>query len=102
MNIEGSKIVVIGGAGFIGSHVVEKLLEEPVKEVVVFDNFSRGTVKNLEKVINHPRLSIFEGDIIHTDLLDTVLKGADFVFHLAALWLLHCHLRTKDGMGGIL
>jgi len=91
MNIQGSTIVVIGGAGFIGSHLVEELLKEDVAKVVVYDNFSRGRRENIEQALRDQRVSAFEGDITHTDVLGKALEGADFVFHLAALWLLHCY-----------
>jgi UDP-glucose 4-epimerase len=93
MNFEGKKVVVIGGAGLIGSHLVDVLLQEKVREIVVFDNFARGSRANLSRALADPRVNIFEagGDILHTDVLKAALKGADGVFHLAALWLLHCH-----------
>ncbi len=92
MDIEGKKFVVIGGAGLIGSHVTEALLREDVGEVIVYDNFVRGTRENLAGALIDPRCSIYEhgGDILQTDVLRTALEGADGVFHLAALWLLHC------------
>jgi UDP-glucose 4-epimerase len=93
MNISGCKILVIGGAGLIGSHVVEELLKEDVKEVVVYDNFCRGTRENLDEALKDPRCSIYEvgGDILQTDILETAMKGVDGVIHLAALWLLQCY-----------
>jgi len=93
MDIRGKKILVIGGAGLIGSHVVEELLTEDVKEVVVYDNFCRGTYENLEESLKDPRCQIFEigGDILQTDILDAAIKGVDGVVHLAALWLLQCY-----------
>jgi len=93
MDVRGKKFVVIGGAGLIGSHAVECLVEEDVGELVIYDNFVRGTHENLEKVLTDPRVSIFDvgGDITQTDLLNAALKGADGVFHFAALWLLQCH-----------
>ncbi|MCX5829551.1 MAG: SDR family NAD(P)-dependent oxidoreductase [Deltaproteobacteria bacterium] len=93
MDIKGSKILVIGGAGLIGSHVVDELLKEDIKEVIVYDNFCRGTHENLEPALKDPRCRIFEigGDILQTDILDTAMKGVDGVIHLAALWLLQCY-----------
>ena len=91
--LSGKKLLVIGGAGLIGSHVVDELLKEDVAEVVIYDNFARGSQDNLELAIKDPRVKIFElgGDILQTDILEQAVKGKDYVFHLAALWLLHCH-----------
>ncbi|WP_010665068.1 NAD-dependent epimerase/dehydratase family protein [Marinilabilia salmonicolor] len=86
------KILVIGGAGFIGSFVVEELLKYPVGEVVIYDNFVRGKQENIEKSMRDRRCRIFEfgGDIRDTDILDKAMEGMDYVVHLAAMWLLHC------------
>ena len=93
MDLNGKTILVIGGAGLIGSHVVEELLKEDVKEVVIFDNFCRGTLENLKEALKDPRSRIFEigGDILQTDVLDAAMKNVDAVVHLAALWLLQCY-----------
>jgi len=92
-DIKGSRILVVGGAGFIGSHVVEELLKEEVKEIVVYDNFCRGTFYNLENALKDPRVRVFEigGDITQVDILDSAMQGTDYVIHLAALWLLQCY-----------
>ena len=93
MDLKGKKIVVVGGAGLIGSHTVDELLKEDVKEIIVYDNFVRGTHGNIENALRDPRVRIFEigGDICQTDILNEAFKGADGVFHFAALWLLQCH-----------
>lgn len=93
MNLEGKKFVLVGGAGLIGSHTVDKLLKEDVREIVIYDNFVRGRVENLENSLKDPRVKIFDigGDIMQTDILEAALDGADGVFHFAALWLLQCH-----------
>lgn len=93
MDIRGKRFLVIGGAGLIGSHAVEELLKEDVKEVVIYDNFCRGTHENLSLALKDPRCKIYEvgGDIMQTDLLSAAMRDIDGVFHLAALWLLQCH-----------
>lgn len=92
MNLENSKVVVIGGSGFIGSFVVQELLKHPVAEVVIYDNFTRGKKEYLTESLKDPRCSIFShgGDIRDVDILDAALKGKDYVICLAAMWLLHC------------
>jgi UDP-glucose 4-epimerase len=93
VDLKGKKIVVVGGAGLIGSHTVDELLKEDVKEIIVYDNFVRGTHGNIENALRDPRVRIFEigGDICQADILNEAFKGADGVFHFAALWLLQCH-----------
>jgi UDP-glucose 4-epimerase len=93
MDMNGKKFLVIGGAGLIGSHTIDQLLQNDVAEVTIFDNFVRGTTENLANALRDPRVKIFEagGDITQTDILEAAMKGVDGVFHLAALWLLQCH-----------
>lgn len=91
--LHNKRILVIGGAGLIGSHIVEALLETEVASVIVYDNFCRGTHANLSRALSDPRVRIFEigGDILQTDVLAAAMAEADMVVHLAALWLLQCH-----------
>jgi len=92
MKLAGSRCLVIGGAGFIGSFIVSELLKEDVAEVVIYDNFTRGKMENIAESIKDPRCTVFPlgGDIRDLDVLDKAMKGVDYVFHLAAMWLLHC------------
>ena len=73
--ISASRFLVIGGAGLIGSHIVDELLNEDVAEIIIYDNFTRGTHANLSHSLQDSRVKIFElgGDILHTDILDIVL-----------------------------
>jgi len=93
MDLKGKKLVVVGGAGLIGSHTVDRLLKEDIKEVLIYDNFLRGSKENLSDALKDPRVKIYDvgGDITQTDILHSAFEGADGVFHLAALWLLQCH-----------
>lgn len=93
MDIKGKKLVVIGGAGLIGSHTVDHLIKDDVKEVLIYDNFVRGRTENLQNALKDPRVKIYDvgGDVMQTDILESALEGADGVIHLAALWLLQCH-----------
>ncbi len=92
MDIKNSKILVIGGAGFIGSYVVMELLKHDVAEVVVYDNYARGKKEYLTDALTDKRCSIYPigGDIREIDILNEAMKGKDYVFCLAAMWLLHC------------
>jgi UDP-glucose 4-epimerase len=93
MDLIGKKLVIIGGAGLIGSHTVDKLIKEDVREIVIYDNMVRGSLENLNQALKDPRVKIYDagGDILQSDILNSALDGADGVFHLAALWLLQCH-----------
>jgi UDP-glucose 4-epimerase len=78
------KCFVTGGAGFIGSHLVERLLNDH-HSVSVIDNFSTGHVDNLSHLEGHPSLNIFEGDLNDQEIMRKASEGAEWVFHLAAL-----------------
>lgn len=93
MELDGRKLVLIGGAGLIGSHCLDQLLQHDVREIVVYDNFVRGRQENISRALADPRVRVYEagGDVLQTDILDAALKDTDGVFHFAALWLLQCH-----------
>ena len=92
MDINGSKILVIGGAGFIGSFVVSELLKTKVGKIVIFDNFARGEASNVYESLKDSRCEIYPngGDVRDVDILNDAMQGCDAVIHLAAMWLLHC------------
>lgn len=75
---------VTGGAGFIGSNMVDRLLSEPENEVVAYDNFSTGRREFLEEALKNDRFKLVEGDTLDLDRLTEAMKGCEFVFHFAA------------------
>lgn len=85
-----STFLVTGGAGFVGSHIVDLLVAKGAKEVIVFDNFIRGKKENLKNASDSGRVRIVDGDITNPAALAKAMKGVEYVFHQAALWLLEC------------
>lgn len=93
MELKDKRFLLIGGAGFIGSHTVDELLKHDVAEIRIYDNFTRGSYENLSEALKDPRVNIFPlgGELLHRDILDAAMKNINGVFHFAALWLLHCY-----------
>ena len=83
--LENKKVLVTGGAGFIGSFVVTELLKENVGEVVIYDNLARGDMSYIQEQLNDPRCNYFKGDLREVDLLNAAMDGCDYVIHLAAM-----------------
>ena len=85
MDIRGKKVVVIGGAGLIGSHTVDLLTRQDVGQILIYDNFMRGTPENIADAMTDPRVKVYDvgGDICQSDILNAALQGADGVFHFA-------------------
>jgi UDP-N-acetylglucosamine 4-epimerase len=82
--LRNSRVLVTGGAGFIGSNLTESLLEAG-NEVVCLDNFSTGKRKNIESFLENPRYKLIEGDIRNSDDCSKAVSGVEYVFHEAAL-----------------
>tara|TARA_B100001057_G_scaffold481354_1_gene555295 strand:+ start:2340 stop:3296 length:957 start_codon:yes stop_codon:yes gene_type:complete len=91
------RIFITGGAGFIGSHTCEQLLKTNISRLTIFDNFTRGSKKNLKNVIKDKRVKIIKkANILNLKKLKKYMKNHDVVIHLAALWLLHCEKYPKQ------
>jgi len=95
--IRESTILVTGGAGFIGSYVIEELLPLQPKKIIIIDNFIRGTMTNMKNFINNPLIEFHKGDIRDLDLLEKCITGTDFVFHMAALRINACAANPREG-----
>lgn len=92
------RVLVTGGAGLIGSHIVDQLLHLPVRQVVVYDNFVRGRRENLAAALADPRVSIVEGDIRDREHLAQVMAGVDTLFHQAAIRITQCAAEPRLAM----
>jgi UDP-glucose 4-epimerase len=92
MELTDQRIVVTGGAGTIGSHVVDQLLDAGAAKVVVIDDLSRGRVENIAEALERApeKVELVEGDIRDIPLVKKTIAGADSVFHLAALRITRC------------
>lgn len=95
--VKDSTILVTGGAGFIGSYVIEELLPLEPKKIIIIDNFIRGSRENMRSFINHPAIDFHEGDIRDTTLLESLINGCDYIFHMAALRINACAASPSDG-----
>lgn len=89
-HIEGTKILITGGAGFMGSTTADQLLDAGAAEVRVLDNFVRGSRRNLERALRSGRLQVIEGDIRDKTTVNDAVAGVDYIFHLAALRITRC------------
>ncbi len=89
MDLQGTRVLITGGAGLIGSHIADLLVEENVREIVVLDNFVRGTESNL-KALSSGRVRIVTGDIRDRELVQRTMLGVDVVFHQAAIRITQC------------
>ena len=90
MNSTGEKIMVIGGAGLVGSYIVEQLTREPISEVVVYDNFIRGKHSNLTEALKSKKVRVVEASMLDRDRVRQELENTYCVFLLASLWLGEC------------
>ncbi len=95
--IKDSVILVTGGAGFIGSYVIEELLPLQPKKIIIIDNFIRGSRANMKNFAGNPLIEFHEGDIRDNALLEKCIAGTDYVFHMAALRINACAANPRDG-----
>ena len=95
--VKDSVILVTGGAGFIGSYVVEQLLPLQPKKIIILDNFIRGTKENMKSFFTNPVVEFHEGDIRDTIKLEHCIAGTDYIFHMAALRINACAASPRDG-----
>lgn len=96
--IKDKRILITGGAGFIGSHIVDLLVKEKPRQIVIFDNFIRGTKENLKEALKSKKVKVIKGDVTDFKQINRAMKGIDYVFHEVALWLLHCEENPREAI----
>ena len=96
--ISGTRCLVTGGAGFIGSTIVDQLLDAGAAEIVVLDNFVRGTWSNLASARDRGGINVIKGDICDAALVDELTEGIDFIFHQAALRITRCAEAPREAV----
>jgi UDP-glucose 4-epimerase len=94
-SLRGSKCLVTGGAGFIGSHLTDSLVSQGAS-VRVLDNFSTGYRTNLAHLDDQPSVEIIEGDASDSETVDAVVQGVDYIFHEAAMASVPRSMREPD------
>lgn len=98
-DLSGSRILITGGAGFVGSHIADQLIaQEGVAEVILLDNMLRGSRRNAEGALQTGRARLVEGDIRDRALLDELYPGVDYVFHMAALRITRCAENPREAL----
>jgi UDP-glucose 4-epimerase len=99
MKIRGSKILVTGGCGLIGSTTIDLLLRDHDPEkIIIFDNLVRGTTSNVELALRDPRVELVQGDIRDLERLSEVTHGVDAVIHMATLRITACAAEPREAL----
>jgi UDP-glucose 4-epimerase len=99
MNLAGSKILVTGGCGLVGSTTIDLLLREHSPEqIVIYDNLVRGTLRNVEESLKDPRVVLVEGDIRDVAATRKVTQGMDAVVHMATLRITACAAEPREAL----
>jgi UDP-glucose 4-epimerase len=96
--IAGSRCLVTGGAGLVGSHIVAQLVEAGAEEIVVYDSLVRGTEEQVERVRGDGNVRLVKGDLRDMPALQSATNGMDYVFHQAAMWLRECQTHPRESL----
>lgn len=97
-SLQGATVLVTGGAGLIGSHIVDRLIEEGAGEIRILDNFVRGRRENLARALDRAPLDLIVGDVREPAMVRAAMQGCDYVFHQAAIRITLCAEQPRECM----
>lgn len=98
VSLEGATVLVTGGAGLVGSHIVDRLIDEGAGEIRVLDNLIRGRMANLASARARKKINFIEGDVRDVSAVRSAVAGCDYVFHQAAIRITLCAETPRDCM----
>jgi len=98
MKLEGNKFLITGGAGLMGSFIADRLIAKGASEIILLDNFVRGSMHNIEDALKDKRVKLVKGDIRDLDLLRDLATDVNGVFHMAALRITACADNPREAM----
>ena len=96
--IAGSKFLITGGAGFVGSFIADQLLDEGAERITILDNLIRGSRENVAAALSSGKVDLVEGDIRDLTLLNELLDPVDYCFHMAALRITQCAAEPREAL----
>ncbi|MCJ7812428.1 NAD-dependent epimerase/dehydratase family protein, partial [bacterium] len=97
-DLAGKRVLITGGAGFVGSHTTDQLILENVSEIVIVDNLIRGHMENIELAIQSGKINFIEGDIRDVNLMNKIFENMDYCFHMAALRITRCAENPREAL----
>src|SRR5947209_11014908 len=95
-SLEGATVLVTGGAGLIGSHIVDRLIDHGAGEIRVLDNLTRGRMENLASAFARRRITLIEGDVRDPATVGRAVAGCDYIFHQAAIRITRCAEQPRE------
>ena len=95
-NLKSCRVLITGGAGFVGSFIADQLIEQGVEEIILLDNLVRGSKRNIDKAVSSGKAKLVQGDIRDLDLLDASFVNIDYCFHMAALRITRCAENPRE------
>lgn len=98
MALANKRVLITGGAGFVGSHIADLLVDEGCRDIVCIDNLVRGREENLASAMARGPIRLVKGDIRHRELLDALVAESDVVFHQAALRITQCAAEPRHAL----